>query len=158
MGVKYYGQWNEVRKLLGKGNLGYVISHAYHIAAYSQAEAIRRNIIQNIEGQAYNHTPLKPKYKEWKIKKGLDPRILIATGSYINAIEVFKGGKNTWCVGIKKGKKNKEGIELRQIGKWLEYGTKHIPARPHWRIEMAKVKRRMQYRTLEILKKNLGGV
>src|SRR5262249_44983621 len=64
-----------------------------------------------------------------------DPRILIATKAYVNAIEVRKKGDTAWTVGLPD--KTHPGTELKfdQLARIHEYGVpdRGLPARPHWR-------------------------
>lgn len=95
---------------------------------------------QNIYGQRYKHVALNPLYRRWKVKHGLDPRILIATGKYVESIVARKQNKTTWLVAPAAGETfGKAGRAMSTLGLWLEYGTKHMPARPHFRPEAARL-------------------
>lgn len=88
-----------------------------------------------VKEQRWKHKwkPLNPKYKAWKIRKGLDPRILIAYGYYINSIKVYRSNKD-WVVGVDPFQIHpKTGIRMKKLARYLEYGTSRMPARPHWR-------------------------
>lgn len=105
----------------------------------------------NIRKNVFDMAPLSPRYKAWKIRKGLDRRILIAQKKYIQAI----GYENTPYgvrIGVMKGFrvdkiKKKDGttqkkvIRYKDLVRWLEYGTTKMPPRPHWRPQMRKWKR-----------------
>ena len=81
----------------------------------------------------YKWKPLNPQYKAWKMRKGLDPRILIAYGYYINSIKTYKSGRD-WVVGVDPFQIHpKTGIRMKKLARYLEYGTSKMPARPHWR-------------------------
>lgn len=148
------GEWNSVRKITN--NLGYKIKHSFQLAANSQARATQKNIVSGIQSQSYGHAPLSASTKEYKARKGLDSRILIATGTYIKSIEVWRDDENTWCVGVKKGTRHpSNGEDVGQIGLWLEYGTSNMPARPHWRVESNKLKARIKKKVTEELRKNI---
>lgn len=108
--------------------------------AQGLAQRIRKNIIDQI----YDWPGLSPSYLRWKQEQGLDTRMLIAYGYYINAIEAWETPR-----GVKVGIRNwrmhpaPEGeavrVNMRDLGRWLEYGTYNkdgsirMPPRPHFR-------------------------
>lgn len=85
-------------------------------------EYYKNELRRYIEDQKGNWVPLNVTYLQHKQALGLDERILIATGNYINSFKVVVNGNQ---IGIAA-----EGYE--ELGKWLEYGTSRMPARPHW--------------------------
>lgn len=76
-----------------------------------------------IESQSMGHADLSSKWSDYKSSHGLDPRTLIATGEYLESFKVTRIGTRTW-------KLHPEGQE--ELAEWLEYGTRTMPARPHW--------------------------
>lgn len=95
-------------------------------------ETFRTDLIERIEDQRFQHAPLSPKYLEWKQRKGLDERILIATRFYIDHIAVRRSHRG-YKVGVGDARSPNAKVSLRQIVRWLEFGTTQMPARPHWR-------------------------
>ena len=96
--------------------------------------------------------PLNSQYKAWKIKKGLDPRILIAYGYYLNSIKVYKSGKD-WVVGVDPFQIHpKTGIRMKKLARYLEYGTSKMPARPHWRPAFEYIRKHINRYIKEYLK------
>ena len=107
--------------------------------ALELAQEMRDSIYKN----RYKKPPLTAAYLKWKLQKGLDRRILIATKKYVKAIGVVVtpfGAK----IGIKRGFRIDDGVRLDywKLQRWLEYGTKrklangkivHTPPRPAWR-------------------------
>jgi len=89
--------------------------------------------------QAYKWKPLSKRYLAWKKRKGLDHRILIATKSYIQSIRAIPRRRDEEVVswGVGPGHHNEihkpSGLRLHTLGRMLEFGTKKMPARPHWR-------------------------
>lgn len=71
-----------------------------------------------------NWRKLSPAYVDYKKKAGLDPRILIATGQYVESIRARYIDKQ-WVI--------QPDAQNMKIGLWLEYGTKKMPRRPHFR-------------------------
>mgnify|MGYP001447643462 CR=1 FL=1 len=104
---------------------------------------------------------LSERYLRWKKRRGLDPRILIATGEYVKniGIEKVKGhfrkekgkkgiilvkpedgkqadGKDVaYVVCVPDRKHQASGLNFRRLARIHEFGSvkAHIPARPHWR-------------------------
>lgn len=93
---------------------------------------------QIIYTQKYKWVPLSDRYLASKKRRGLDDRILIATKEYIQSIKPRPrkrdGRVTTWVVGPGHHKtKHSSGVPMHQLGRWLEFGTSRMPARPHWR-------------------------
>jgi len=72
-------------------------------------------------------------------------RKLIEHTSYVNAIKVVPMGPNQWGVGVLRTDVDPNNPErnLAQIGLFHEYGTKNMPARPHWRVEYQNFQREL---------------
>ena len=109
------------------------------------AKEMAKEIRDKIYRQEFPHVasaPLSPTYVAWKDRMGLDPRVLIATGKYVRAIgyvETPYGG----IVGlVRKTRKGKKPLPYALLQRWLEYGTRKMPARPHWRPMMTEWKSR----------------
>ena len=107
--------------------------YAYEFRAY---------IKRVIEEQRYQWYPLSYKYLDWKKTTGLDQRTFIATGEYVDSIKVFKfynKAKDSigYVVGLPHKKHTMSNLYLDDLAKVLEYGTKTMPARPHWRPAIA---------------------
>jgi hypothetical protein len=91
--------------------------------------------------------PLSPSYLEWKKRKGLDTRILIATGQYLDSFKVYRSGKY-WVAGVEKDRLHYfEGkvVKIGDLAKWLEFGTRKMPPRPHWRPAFDYVSKNIRY-------------
>lgn len=78
------------------------------------AEGIDKQVA--IDGGALK--PNSPKYTRYKIKKGLSPKILIATGELRRSFVAKKKGKNAVVVTLNK--------ERKTIGSYLEDMGKHF--------------------------------
>lgn len=81
--------------------------------------------------------PLSPDYLERKVREGKDPRILIATGRYLEHIVVERQETRDgvkWRVFIQKGKTKTE-ITFNMLARILEFGSasRNIKPRAHWR-------------------------
>lgn len=121
------------------------------LAAFAEKEAVK-----HIQNQDLNWAPLSQKYalrklggsgassslktrRRNKLKNGkrlLSDKILVSTGSYMNAITSY-GTRNKAMAGILKGKTapNVGKMTIGTYARVLEFGSKsrNIPARPLWR-------------------------
>lgn len=125
------------------------------------AEEFADDLRAIIERQLIAWMPLSRPYKAYKRRMGLDPRILIATGRYINSIKPMEQPDGTWLVSVpaeplRPGSKH----TLKDLARWLEYGTRTMPARPHWRpakniwrTKIYQMKRRLQFNMVNELRK-----
>ena len=111
--------------------------------------------------QLISWVPLSTGYARRKRNMGLDPRILIATGRYVNSIQPTQQKDGSWLVSVpeeplRPGSK----YTLKDLARWLEYGTQHMPARPHWRpaqniwrTKIYQLKRRLHFDLVQELKR-----
>jgi hypothetical protein len=85
---------------------------------------------------------LSPEYKTWKAENGFDTGTLVKTRSYYRniRIEFTDTGFSIIPDGVEPNvahmfgfRKKSEPRTYEDIALWLEYGTKTMPARPHWR-------------------------
>lgn len=83
---------------------------------------------KGILDQQFTLAPLTKKYAAEKAKKGMDGRILVATGKYAMSFSPVKVGKNEWGL-----------MAPMPLALWSEFGTKNQPARPHMRPAVEKV-------------------
>lgn len=103
------------------------------------------------------HRPLRKKYLKRKIKRKRDPRILLATGDYVNGIVVRKRkdpNEGTYYVVTVANRLHKETkVPLSTIAIAHEFGARSVvvkkdgkevtvklPTRPHWRPAMRRLK------------------
>lgn len=97
------------------------------------AEETAASVRDKIAREAFEVVGLSPRYVLRKRRKGLDPRVLVATLDYMNSIGSKRIGKGAWGVTADVAK-----------AVWAEYGSpkQKRPARPHWvptLIEMEKI-------------------
>lgn len=124
------------------------------------AEEFADDLKRIISRQVFAWVPLSPKYKERKKYLGLDPRILIATGTYINSIQAMQNEDGTWTVGVPPTPLSPTTkYTLQDLASWLEWGTKNMPPRPHWRPAMViwktkiqQVKQTIKFTTTQMLR------
>jgi hypothetical protein len=128
---------------------------------YEMAKEFADDLKELIERQLFAWVPLSSGYARYKRRMGLDPRILIATGRYVNSIEPQPDGKGGWVIGVPDEPLSPGSrYTLKDLARWLEFGTQHMPARPHWRPAMNiwrtkiyQVKRRVRHDLVQQMKK-----
>lgn len=101
-----------------------------------------------IEGQLYNWKPLSKRYLKRKLEKGYDTRIYVRSGEFLASIgwgvthgKVWAGIPSRKMYTFKYERADeppKQPFPMHKLARWLEYGTKIIPARPIWRPLLAK--------------------
>jgi len=105
--------------------------------SYEMAEEFADDVREILSRQLIAWVPLNREYARYKREMGLDPRILIATGRYINAIQPIEQKDGSWVVSVPaEPLQPGSRYTLKDLARWLEYGTKTMPARPHWRPAM----------------------
>ena len=102
------------------------------------AEDFATDLRRIISSQVFAWAPLSPAYAKRKKRLGLDPRILIATGAYIKAIQAMPNDDGSWRVDVPNTPLSpKSKYTLRDLAHWLEWGYTSgntvMPPRPHWR-------------------------
>lgn len=140
--------------------VGAAISRSAHEIAFevlhAEAEKLARMVKEEIDAQPPVWPDLNPAYKKWKEKMGLNTDMLKATEEYYNSISVqevrnslgqfsgFRSISDTVGFSIRVGvpysrhpgldpdEDDSENIKFTELAEILEYGTEHIPARPHW--------------------------
>jgi len=99
---------------------------------------------------SFRTIPLRESYLKRKIAKGLDPRVMIRTGHYMESITVFRHTDFEYEVNVPKDAvavdENRDPTEfsLRALGEVQEFGSAkaNVPARPHWRVIIRRAKRK----------------
>jgi len=108
---------------------------------------LRRREIQTVDRRPFRHAPLAERTVENKVQREQDGRKLIATGAYIEGIEVFKGtraGKTYYTVRPKPGMHPDAGVTHRVLAAFHEFGTSRMPPRPHWAPVIRIVRRELR--------------
>ena len=111
------------------------------------ARRITRDAKEAIENQEFDWTPLSSKYLARKISEGYDPRTLVRTGEYKDAISWGVTHGKIWA-GIPSRKIHEDsGMPLFKLARIHEFGTATIPPRPLWRPILARhLTRRKKFR------------
>jgi hypothetical protein len=120
---------------------------------WEEAEYMASMVQVNILMQMLRFKPLSEWYARRKERLGLDPRILIATGAYVDSIGArWRAAKTKVYVGPPPEEKHPDSnITYTMLGAVHEFGSKsrNIPARPHWRPTLSQWKKRRRVATLE---------
>ena len=115
--------------------------------AVDRPERLRRRNMPTVDRRPFRHRALAASTVRGKASAEEDGRKLIATGAYIEGIEVFKGmknGKAYYTVRPKPGMHPDAGVTHRVLAAFHEFGTSTMPARPHWRPVLRIVKRELR--------------
>lgn len=116
-------------------------------------ERIQNQNVMNMGGVAHGRprrfdTPLHPFTLKEKREKGQDLRTMIASGEYINSIQVLETrvgkGRYTYTVGIAADAQHSSGIMMQRLQRIQEYGAV-IPVTP-------KMRAYLHYRGLHLRK------
>lgn len=102
-----------------------------------EARGLRDELKRAIRKQEFDWVALSPAYAAMKKREGLDSRIYIAEGAYLNAIVVRRRplrDKVVFTVGVLPGR-HYSGLTYVALARIHEFGSRkaNIPARPLWR-------------------------
>lgn len=147
----------ELRQTGDIGRVGRILTQSVeHIdkigeeLAQSNADIYYKALLDNISGQKLSFRPLTPSYLAGKGILGLDTRVLIATGEYLNSIDVRKvkqgGDKIRYHVGVDEDATHSGEINMGVLALVLEYGTADgkIPARSHYGVTWNQVRKQVR--------------
>jgi hypothetical protein len=134
---------------------------------FEEGDFLASKLQLNILQQTIPMKPLSPGYADYKARHKpdpLDPRILIATGEYVNSIAARrKAGGDIVDVNVPDEKHESSGMNLRELGRLHEFGSKQhketgkgVPPRPHWRPTIRWWKRKRLEATEKEIDKNVG--
>lgn len=134
--VYRFGEWTRARNRFN--GLAFRMQQAVESAQEQEARGMARRIKHNIRAQNYQHTDLADETVERKAREGKDPRILIEDGDYVEAIEPIRLGRYQWAVGVRDPKL----AEIGNVHEWGGHGPQGqtIPERPHYRVELERIR------------------
>jgi len=131
--ARLFGDWAGASRRL-KQLPDHVITELNMIVK-EQAYLLLEKIKSAVESQTLRLDPLSDAYLSRKISEGLDERVLIATGEYIDNLRVLEKGKGrdykVFVGAIRGDKHESSGLDMAKLAKYLDDGTPRIPARPH---------------------------
>lgn len=99
-----------------------------------------------IREQRYKWQPLSRDYLASKERRGLDPRIYIATGFFLSNIKIWEDGAGIHVGFEPDAVHTPSGLKLNVLARILEFGSAkaRIPARPLWRPAISAIRRRQK--------------
>lgn len=104
--------------------------------AQGLAESLGEDVRRYVSMQPGSWPPLRAAYRMSKIRRGLDPRMLLATHEYVNSIGLQwikeSGDGLEVYVGVPNVDHSDARMPMAQLGRIHEYGSSNIPSRPHW--------------------------
>lgn len=118
------GNWEGIRKALGE--LDKDLRRHLFQAQRNLGRKLKRKIVAHILNGDLDLAPNK-----FPSKSG-DPRILIDTEAYVDAITEWQENMIHY-IGVKNDSVNGRGQNISEYAYFLEYGTSKMPERPHWR-------------------------
>lgn len=118
------------------------------VIADSFVEELRRYVREH-QGEFYR---LSDRHLKRKKRLLQDNRVLIATGAYLDTIEVTKTGKNTFSIEpsselvYDEETKTRRDITYKDLSVILEFGNfmNNLEPRPHWKPTITKFRNRVQ--------------
>lgn len=140
MPVIMFGDWEPARRRFN--GLAFKFQRAAGWGVQAEATAMARRIKNNIFAQNYvghGHPPDAQSTVERKEEAGKDTRTLIEDAQYVNAIEPIRLARYEWAVGVRDP-------VLAFVGELMEWGFynvrvgREVPARPHFRVEMERLR------------------
>lgn len=139
-GLTKFGQWQKANRMID--NLERDIEFASKQYLMQVGIKGRDTAVEHIQKQDLNWKPLTSRYKAYKEKKKLSNKILISDSTYWQNITTFTE-KDKAYIGVKRDVKDKDGNQIANIAKVLEYGSvsRNIPARPLWSPVMMEMKK-----------------
>lgn len=122
-------------------------------ALHDFALEMRGELVNGILLQKFSsfHTiPLSERYLKRKLSKGLDLRVMIRTGHYVDQIQVIEHSKVSYEVNVPEDAyavdedSKPTELRLRALGEIQEFGSAaaQVPARPHWRVIIRRAKKK----------------
>ncbi len=136
-----------------KKTVAYTTDRHFHAFLRRMHDELRRRIAAG----DFRHQPLSKRYQAWKKRKNLKPNTLQATDQYRDAIQIYERvdpltGQKVKVLGLPVRRshesENYSGkireVDYHELAHWLEFGTKEMPPRPHWRPMSSTARREFQ--------------
>lgn len=154
---RLFGDWDRVEDIFDMFRHDYV-KNLRDVLERAVAKDIEIKLKDNVIKQLLNLAPLSPEYRERKRSEGLDIRTLIATGEYINSLQVEKVEETAdsviFFIGATEGMHH-SGLTFAELSEIIEYGTSTQPPRPHIRMTWEMIKGEVESKVVQILESEL---
>lgn len=154
---RLYGDWDKVEKFLNDLNDNY-INNIREALERSIGKEIEVKLKENVKNQLLKLEPLSQNYLDRKVHKGLDYRVLISTGDYINNLQVeeLEETEDTLTLFIgATDDKHYSGLTFAELSVIIEYGTDTQPPRPHIRLTWEKIQREIEGKVRKLIEDEL---
>lgn len=135
-----YGDWDKFERILK--NLSKNRPDYQYVIRY-MGEQITENIWDLIESQSLDMQALVKEYAAKKNIEGYDSRILIRSGDFLNSIQVTDIRSDGYHMTVKIGVEDgftRTRISMVDLGYYLEYGTRNMPARQPFKKSWEKMR------------------
>ena len=121
------------------------------------AEKMRDEIKKAIEFQRYRvkWRPLSIPYMKYKRLHHLSLKTWKATGMLLRAI-AYKRHNDHYIIGINPNLRYRNGIRILDVAKYIEYGTRKMPARPLFRPIIFEMRKNIKQYWWTFLKEKKG--
>jgi len=152
MGVELYGDWGKWDRWAKDRINGITDQKKLKSAMLSVGQRIQNKIQNHIDKQDLGWVPLSPA----TVRKKGSTQIYVETGEYRNSIKtvVEESGPDSWELIVKpEGTHMSSGLDMQVLGRFLEYGTSKMPARPLWRPVSAEVERMSMKQLIKAMEK-----
>ena len=144
LNVTMTGEWDEAVRIASRYPL-YVTTLRRKVL-HGVSETYYRMLVNHFQRQDLNLKPLNEWYSEWKSKRGLDSRILIATGEMLSHVKQYQEDDGAF-IGIRGGRTHRgSGLDVALLALIHEYGStkRGIPARPVYRTTLRELKDKLK--------------
>ena len=154
MSATLTGDWKGIERKLA--SLGSDLDDALEVATEQNAQETRTALVMHIQNQDLGWTELDPAYVRAKESKSLSNQTLIATGTLLSSITVYKKDKFSAFVGALRSAGSRNATWF--IAPIMEFGSpkRNIPARPLFRPTFKEMKRKMIERYEKAIEKVLN--
>lgn len=152
-----YGDWDKVEQFLDNLSNNYM-KNIREVLERSVGKEIEIKLKDSVRKQLLTLEPLSPSYLQRKKAKGLDPRTLIATGEYINNLQVIELEETEDTLTLFIGATDEmhySGLTFAELSVIIEYGTDTQPPRPHVALTWEKIQREVESKVQRLIKEEL---
>lgn len=156
MPSRIYGDWGKVSKKLDEL---LSLNERFKKLLEECSGNIEIQLKDDVLSGALELLPLEDSYLKRKTNEGLDERILVATGEYIEGLKVLsmqtERDKLVLFIGASNSELHHSGLTFAQLAKYINEGTENQPPRPHIMMTWDKIKEEIKYKIINGVKEEL---
>lgn len=124
------GDWGRASQIFARMSKPEVAKKRLDAEMRDFAEDTLKEVVKFIESQPSDWVPLAP----YTVKKKGSATMLIDTGEYLANLKVVNPEQFHYFVGAVSGEPHgSSGLDMATLADYLEFGTRKMPARPHFR-------------------------